>query len=133
MTLVRGVPQSARRSGMMEPVRLSIADDLEEFVRRGELWDADELATMIARLEQESADTADPIAAMLARPFASLLWRQQMGEIPPRMAHDVEGIIYPRLWKVMEGLRGGLPDGELRTRVEVLNRRLARRFVQERP
>jgi hypothetical protein len=70
---------------------------------------------------------------MLARPFSSLLWRQQMGDLPPRMAHDVEGIIYPRLWKVMEGLRNGLPDGELRTRVEVLNRRLARRFVQERP
>ena len=118
---------------MMDVVRLSIADDLEEFVRKGELWDADELTTMIARLEQESADTTDPIPTMLARPFASLLWRQQMGAIPPRMAHDVEGIIYPRLWKVMEGLRGGLPDGELRTRVEVLNRRLARRFVQERP
>ncbi|GAC1313237.1 MAG: hypothetical protein NVSMB12_04640 [Acidimicrobiales bacterium] len=114
-------------------MRPSIADELEEFVRRGELWDPGELAALISRLETESAETADPIPAMLARPFASLLWRQQMGELPPRMAHDVEGIIYPRLWKVMEGLRNGLPDGELRTRVEVLNRRLARRFVQEKP
>jgi hypothetical protein len=114
-------------------MRPSIADELEEFVRRGELWDTTELAGLIARLEQESADTDDPIPAMLARPFSSLLWRQQMGDLPPRMAHDIEGIIYPRLWKVMEGLRNGLPDGELRTRVEVLNRRLARRFVQENP
>lgn len=114
-------------------VRPSIADELEEFVRRGELWDPEELASLISRLEAESAETNDPIPAMLARPFSSLLWRQQMGDLPPRMAHDVEGIIYPRLWKVMEGLRNGLPDGELRTRVEVLNRRLARRFVQERP
>lgn len=108
-------------------------DELEEFVRRGELWDPSELAALIAALENESVETDDPIPAMLAQPFASLLVRQRMGVLTPRMAHDIEGIIYPRLWKVMEAVRGGLPDGELRTRVEVLNRRLARRFVQEQP
>jgi hypothetical protein len=114
-------------------VRPELTDELEEFVRKGELWDAEELARLISTLEDETARTADPIPAMLAQPFASLLVRQRMGDLPPRMAHDIEGIIYPRLWKVMEAMRGGLPDGELRTRVEVLNRRLARRFVQERP
>ena len=114
-------------------MRPELADELEEFVRRGELWDPDELARLVASLERETADTADPIPAMLAQPFSSLLVRQRMGALPPRMAHDIEGIIYPRLWKVMEAMRKGLPDGELRTRVEVLNRRLARRFVQEQP
>jgi hypothetical protein len=114
-------------------VRETLVDELEEFVRRGELWDPAELAALIASLETESANTDDPIPAMLAQPFASLLVRQRMGDLTPRMAHDIEGIIYPRLWKVMEAVRGGLPDGELRTRVEVLNRRLARRFVQEQP
>ena len=114
-------------------MRPGLADDLEEFVRKGELWDPDELDALVAMLERETAETGDPIPAMLARPFASLLVRQRMGDLPPRMAHDIEGIIYPRLWKVMEAMRGGLPDGELRTRVEVLNRRIARRFVQEQP
>ncbi len=114
-------------------MRLDLADELEEFVRRGELWDRDVLAELISALERETAETADPIPAMLAQPFSSLLVRQRMGELPPRMAHDIEGIIYPRLWKVLEGVRAGVPDGELRTRVEVLNRRLARRFVQEQP
>ncbi len=114
-------------------MRLELADELEEFVRRGELWDADVLETLVAALEREAETTSDPIPAMLAQPFSSLLLRQRMGDLPPRMAHDIEGIIYPRLWKVMEGVRAGVPDGELRTRVEVLNRRLARRFVQERP
>lgn len=114
-------------------MRLTLADELEDFVRRGELWDPDELAALVAALERESAETDDPIPAMLARPFASLLVRRRMGALPPRMAHDIEGIIYPRVWKVLEAVRDGVPDGELRARVEVLNRRLSRRFVQERP
>ncbi len=112
-------------------VRIDLIDELEEFVRRGQLWDPTELGALIGRLEREATDTDDPIPAMLARPFNSLLVRQRMGELPPRMAHDIEGIVYPRLWKVMEAVRAGMPDGELRTRVEVMNRRLARRFAEE--
>jgi hypothetical protein len=112
-------------------VRLDLVDELEEFVRRGQLWDPTELGLLIDRLEKEAIDTDDPIPSMLARPFNSLLVRQRMGNLPPRMAHDIEGIVYPRLWKVMEAARQGMPDGELRTRVEVMNRRLARRFAQE--
>jgi hypothetical protein len=112
-------------------VRPDLADELEEFVRRGQMWDPEELASLISTLVHETATTDDPIPAMLAQPFSSLLVRQQMGEVTPRMAHDIEGIIYPRLWKVMEAMRKELPNGELRTRVEVLNRRLSRRFVQE--
>ena len=114
-------------------MRESLVDELEDFVRRGELWDPHELAALIAILDDEAVTTDDPLPAMLAQPFTSLLVRLRMGELTPRMAHDLEGILYPRLWKVMEAVRGGLPDGELRTRIEVLNRRLARRFVQEQP
>jgi hypothetical protein len=112
-------------------MRLDLVEELEEFVRRGQLWDPTELGALIDRLEREAIDTDDPIPSMLARPFNSLLVRQKMGDLPPRMAHDIEGIVYPRLWKVMEAVRQGMPDGELRTRVEVMNRRLARRFAQE--
>jgi hypothetical protein len=112
-------------------MRLALVDELEEFVRRGQLWEPAELEALVERLEQEAITTSDPIPSMLARPFNSLLVRQQMGNLPPRMAHDIEGIVYPRLWKVMEAVRDGMPDGELRTRVEVMNRRLARRFAQE--
>ena len=108
-----------------------MVNELEEFVRRGELWDPAELAALVERLEREAVETSDPIPSMLARPFNSLLVRQRMGDLPARMAHDIEGIVYPRLWKVMEAVRDGMPDGELRTRVEVMNRRLARRFAQE--
>jgi hypothetical protein len=114
-------------------MQLELADELEEFVRRGSLWDATELGTMISRLERVSDVTNDPIPRMLSRPLASLLVRLRMGEPAPRFANDVEGIVYPRLWKVMEAVRDGMPDGELRTRIEVLNRRLARRFAEEQP
>jgi hypothetical protein len=118
---------------MMEPVQMELADELEEFVRRGSLWDPEELGAMVTRLETVADTTADPIPRLLSRPLASLLVRMRMGELAPRFAHDVEGIVYPRLWKVMEAVRDGMPDGELRTRIEVLNRRLARRFAEEQP
>ena len=114
-------------------MELELADELEEFVRRGSLWDAGELGAMVARLEEVSDATDDPIPHLLSRPLASLLVRMQMGSLAPRFADDVEGIVYPRLWKVLEAIRDGMPDGELRTRIEVLNRRLARRFAEEQP
>jgi len=117
----------------MPAVRLEVVDQLEEFIRKGAVWAPDELRAMVERLEDESRATADPIPQLLSRPLASLLTRLRMGDIPQRMANDVEGIVYPRLWKVMEAVRDGLPDGELRTRIEVLNRRLARRFAEEHP
>jgi hypothetical protein len=44
---------------------------------------------------------------------------------------QIDAIVYPRVWKVIEGIRDGMPDAELRTRIEVMNRRLARLFVEE--
>ena len=114
-------------------MRGEVVDELEEFVRRGGVWDADELDALIRRLELEAEAHTDPIPHLLAQPLRALLVRLSMGEVPARMANDVEGILYPRIWKVMEAARDGLPDGELRTRIEVLNRRLSRRLVEERP
>jgi hypothetical protein len=114
-------------------MRAALVDELEEFVRRGGLWDRSELDGLVTRLERESEETGDPIPRLLAHPLRALLVRLGMGDVPRRMANDVEGILYPRIWKVMEAARDGLPDGELRTRIEVLNRRLSRRLVEERP
>jgi hypothetical protein len=114
-------------------VQPALVDDLEEFIRRGGLWQHDELQALIERLEREADDTGDTIPRLLAHPLRALLVRMGMGDVSTRMANDVEGIIYPRMWKVMEAARDGLPDGELRTRIEVLNRRLSRRLVEERP
>ena len=114
-------------------MRVEIVEELEEFIRAGQMWDKDELGALIRHLEEESDATDDPVPRLLSRPLTSLLWRMKIGELDPRFADDVEGIVYPRLWKVMEAVWDGLPDGELRTRIEVLNRRLARRFAEEQP
>jgi len=47
------------------------------------------------------------------------------------VAANIEAVAYPCLWKVLEAVRGGLPDGELRTRIEVMGRRLSRTFAEE--
>jgi hypothetical protein len=112
-------------------VRPEMVDELEEFVRRGRLWQPDELHELIGRLEAESDTTADAIPRLLCAPLNSLLVRMRMGKVPPGVAADCEAIVYPRLWKVMEAARDGLPDAELRTRIEVMNRRLARIFAEE--
>ena len=112
-------------------MREALVEDIEEFVRRGKLWHADELSALVSRLEVESDTTGDPIPRQLSAPLRALLVRMRIGEVPNRLASDVEGIVYPRLWKVMEAARDGLPDGELRTRIEVFNRRLSRTFAQE--
>lgn len=112
-------------------MRDALVQDLEDFVRDGDLWDEAALAGLVGLLEAETNATGDPIPAELARPFRSLLVRIRMGDVPKRLAIELEGIVYPRLWKVMEASRDGLPEGELRTRIEVFNRRLSRRFAQE--
>ncbi|MDQ6616743.1 MAG: hypothetical protein M3083_18855 [Actinomycetota bacterium] len=111
-------------------MRVALADELEEFIRRGDLWDETQLAALIATLEADAA-AGDVITGLLTQPLRSVRLRVQMGDIPGRVAGDVEGIVYPRLWKIMEALRDDMPDGELRIRIEVFNRRLARCFADE--
>lgn len=112
-------------------VRSALADDIEELVRQGTIWEPVALAAAVDRLEAQGRAGGDPIVALLAQPLRSVLLRLQIGPVVPRTAADIEAIVYPRLWKVMEAIRDDLPDGELRTRIEGLNRRLAQRFAQE--
>src|SRR5579884_4350065 len=104
-------------------VRLAVVDEIEEFVRAGALWDERHRAELISALERDG----DAIAALLTHPLRSVGLRAEQGEIPKRLASDLEGIVYPRLWKIMEAVRDEMPDGELRVRIEVFHRRLARR------
>ncbi|MCU1460803.1 MAG: hypothetical protein JWO37_878 [Acidimicrobiales bacterium] len=112
-------------------MREEIVDELEEFVRRGKLWHAEDLGVLIARLEAESDATDDPLPRTLGNTLRSLLLRMKLGDVPPRLASEVEGIVYPRLWKVMEAVRDGMPDSEIRIRIEVFSRRLSRTFAEE--
>lgn len=112
-------------------MRAEVVDELEEFVRRGRLWNEDELTALIGRLEAEWRDAGDAIAHLLCAPLQSLLVRMRLAEVPPSVRVELEAVLYPRLWKVMEAARDDLPEAELRTRVEVLNRRLSRIFAEE--
>jgi len=112
-------------------VRLALVDELEEFIRAGGLWDEAQLNALIALLQADATERGDTIAGLLTQPLRSIGLRAQLGDIPRRVASDVEGIVYPRLWKIMEGVRDDMPDGELRVRIEVFNRRLARCFADE--
>lgn len=116
----------------MRAVRTEVVDELEDFIQHGRLWSPDDLQVMIDRLEAEGREHDDPFSLQLARFLTSVLLRIRMSDVPPRLASDIEGIVYPRLWKVMEAVRDGMPDGELRTRIEVMKRRLARLFAEER-
>ena len=115
-------------NGRVQP---QLVDELEEFVRQGDLWDQAEVEHLVDRLESESRATGDPNPGRLSSPFRALLVRMRAGDVSDRMAHEIEAVVLPRLWKVMEAARDGLPPGEVRTRIEVLDRRLSRTLAEE--
>ena len=100
---------------------------LEQLFETGFVWDDAVLADISDRL---SAFGRSPVAE-LAHAFAGVRLRLGMGDMPEPLRHEVEAVVYPRLWKVLEGVRSGLPEGEQRARVQVLNRRLARLLAAE--
>jgi hypothetical protein len=100
---------------------------LEQLLDTGFTWDEAELADLSDRL---AALGRSPVAE-LAHGFAGVGLRLGRGELPERLRPEVEAVIYPRLWKVLEAVRAGLPEGEQRARVQVLNRRLARLLANE--
>jgi hypothetical protein len=112
-------------------VRSQLADELEEFVRLGHLWSDTDCTAMVERLTAESEATGDPLPARLGRFLDAVNLRTRLGEVPPSLRVEIDAIVYPRVWKLIEAIRDGLPDTELRTRLEVMNRRLARLFVEE--
>jgi hypothetical protein len=112
-------------------VRSDLVDHLEDFVGQGDLWSSEELGALVGRLRSEAEELDDPNASLLADALGPLLGRVTAGGLPRRTTHEVEAIVYPRIWKVMEAARAGLPDGEMRTRIGALERRLSDRLAQE--
>lgn len=100
---------------------------LEQLFEEGFPWDDAELAELRVRL---GALGGSPVAD-LAHGFSGVRLRLAAGEVPEPLRREVEAVIYPRLWKVLEAVRTGLPEGEQRARVQVLNRRLARLLAAE--
>jgi hypothetical protein len=100
---------------------------LEQLFETGFTWDEAELAELSGRLE---ALNGSPVAE-LAHGFAGVRLRLRRGDMAEPLRREVEAVVYPRLWKVLEAVRAGLPEGEQRARVHVLNRRLARLLASE--
>ena len=112
-------------------MRMEVADELEEFVRQGHLWSIEDCSALVERLNTESEETDDPLPARLGRFLDAVNIRTRIADVPSQLRVQIDAIVYPRVWKVIEGIRDGMPDAELRTRIEVMNRRLARLFVEE--
>jgi hypothetical protein len=113
-------------------MRPTTVDDLEGFVRRGDLWRPIALDLMAARLRAESTSDGgeELVEGRLASTFdqvRALLVAREAAGVPVTTSErvEVEGAVYPKLWKLMEGVRDGMPVGELRTRTDVLARRVA--------
>ncbi|MFP5319190.1 MAG: hypothetical protein ACLGI2_12985 [Acidimicrobiia bacterium] len=102
-------------------MRHAVVEELERFIGDQALWRPDELQTMVARLRTEP----DEISHRLAATLEAVLDRLRAGPLPTRLVADIEGVVYPRLWKVMEAVWDELPASELCNRATVLDRRLA--------
>ena len=98
-----------------------VVEELEAFIAGEGLWRDDELAAMVGRLAAES----DEASRTLATDLGAVLARSRAGPLPRSLVADIEGVVYPRLWKLMEAVWDGLPAAELRTRVTGLDERLA--------
>jgi len=105
-------------------MRSEMADVLEEFVRVGDLGDPIQLDALVADLRREATNSADPVAGELAEAFSVLSARATRGPVPHRVVTDLEGIVFPRLWKLLEAVWDHLGEAEMSTRVGSLNRRL---------
>ena len=100
---------------------------LEDFFEVGFTWDGAALDGFCQRL----GALGDSPVADLAEGFAGVRHRLETGEVHEPLRREVEAVVYPKLWKVLEAVRAGLPEGEQRSRVQVLNQRLARLLAAE--
>ena len=100
---------------------------LEKIFETGFEWDETALADLAGRLQ---ALGGSPVAE-LGHAFAGVGLRLEAADVPEPLRREIEAVVYPRLWKVLEAVRAGLPEGEQRARVQVLNRRLARLLAKE--
>ena len=102
-------------------MRQAIVEELERFIGAHSLWHRNELGQMIERLRAEP----DGVCHRLADNLAAVQRTIDAGTPTTRLVADVEGVMYPRLWKLMEAVWDALPDSELSTRATVLHQRLA--------
>jgi hypothetical protein len=100
---------------------------LEEIFETGFSWDEADLDDLARRL---GGLGGSPVAE-LAEAFAAVRGRLAAGEVPEPLRREVEAVVYPKLWKVLEAVRAGLPEGEQRSRAQVLNRAVARLLTAE--
>jgi hypothetical protein len=107
-------------------VEPDVAAFLEELIEAGLPWDDAGLADLSDRLTVLPSPVAD-----LAGAITRLRVRLAAGHLPESLCREVEAVVYPRWWKVLEAVRAGLPEGEQRIRVQVLDRRLDRLFARQ--
>jgi len=110
-----------------------VVEVLEGFIERGEMWDVPAMEAIVDFLEAETDATGDRIPLMLAKVFAAILLRTKMAPMDEHLAVDVQAHVYQRLYKVLEAAYDDLPEAEMRTRIEVFQRRLSRMIVDENP
>lgn len=96
-----------------------LADELERLIERDAVWESAELGRCAHRLTARDGEPAASLALCLGALEARL-----GAAADDRLRRDVESILYPRLWKLLEAVRDGLPAGEQLNRVRALDRRL---------
>jgi hypothetical protein len=106
-------------------VRDWIIGQVLHFIEEGLLWKPGELDSLLDRL-RTAAPGGDDFALRLANGFTPLAERRLGSPLPLRLRVDLEAVVYPRLWKIVEGMQGDVLDGELHNRVDALRRGLAR-------
>jgi hypothetical protein len=97
------------------------------FIEEGHLWSPGELDSLLERLVSEGRKAGnEALAVRLAAGFEPLVERRRGDPLPLRLRADLEAVVYPRLWKLVEGIQGGVADGELDNRINALRRGIAR-------
>lgn len=108
---------------------VDLADELERLIEQDAVWETAELRRGVGRI----AVVPGPPAAALARCLTFLADRLEEGPCPEEVRRDVEGLVYPRVWKLLEAVRDGLPESEQLIRIRALEERLTRLLVRPPP
>jgi len=109
-----------------------VVGQLVRFIEEGHLWVPGELDSLLDRLVREGAQVGDgSLATRLVAGFEPLVERRRGDPLPRRVLVDLEAVVYPRLWKLIEGVQTGVLDGELNNRIDALRRGIARVLDEE--